>query len=252
MEEKVISHRGHKGDFIENSKPAFEKALKDNLSFETDIRLSKDKVPLLIHDKTLDRLFNGSGKIKNYNSNELKRFSYKKDFSLNLFTLKGLCELIKKNDNHENLIFIHIKELDAIPYVMDILQEYNFKNRIRLYAVDEITLDLINIIRKEYPKYKLGLHLPENSPNYTEEKFKLADFIWADEITFKWVGKEKVDLAHKLGKPLYVISPELIPESIFNEDIEKRWGELLDYGIDRIITGKIKKFEMFLKRNFEN
>ena len=97
-------------------------------------------------------------------------------------------------------------------------------------------------MRVKYSKYKIGLYLPENSANYNEKRFKEADFIWADEITTPWITKEKVDLAHSLGKPFYAISPELITKSIFNSNIEKRWKELLEANVDGICTDLPEKF----------
>jgi len=248
MEEKIILHRGYKFTYPENSKLSFEMALKDNKSFETDIRVSKDGVCFMIHEDSLDELFNGSGKIKEMTSDELSNFHYKEDETQKLCSLKEMCELIKENPR-DSLIFIHIKELKDIDNIIKTLEEYDFLNRIRFFAVDEIEEDFKKIMREKYPKYKIGLYLPENSPNYNEENFKEADFIWADEITMSWMTKEKVDLAHSFGKPFYAISPELIPTSIFNSDIEKRWKELLEAGVDGICTDLPEKFLEFVNSN---
>jgi len=230
MEEKLILHRGYKFKYPENSKISFEKALKENKSFETDIRVSKDGVCFMIHDDAIDNLFNGSGKIKNMTSNELTNFCYKEDKAQKLCSLKELCELIKENPG-SSLIFIHIKESEDIDDVIKVLEEYDFSERIRFFAVDEIEEDFRKIMKEKYPKYKIGLFLPENSENFNKEKFENSDFIWADEINLKWIAKEKVELAHSLEKPFYAISPELIQESIFNSNIKERWKELLEIGV---------------------
>ena len=242
MEEKLILHRGYKGRYPENSKISFEMALKENKDFETDIRVSKDGVCFMIHDDSLNHLFNGSEKIKEMSSDELSNFNYKEDETQKLCSLKEMCDLINENPGN-SLIFIHIKESEDIEHVIKILEKYDFLERIRFFAVDEIEEEFKKIMRKKYPKYKIGLYLPENSTNYNEKNFKEADFIWADEITFLWITKEKVKLAHSLGKPFYAISPELIPTSIFNSNIEKRWQELLEINVDGICTDLPEKFE---------
>jgi len=241
MEEKLILHRGYKFTYPENSKLSFEMALKENKDFETDIRVSVNGVCFMIHDDTLDRLFNGSGKIKEMTSDELNKFHYKEDETQKLCSLKEMCELIKQNPG-DILIFIHIKESEDIDNTIKTLEEYDFLDRIRFFAVDEIEEEFKKIMKEKYPKYKIGLYLPENSANYNEETFKEADFIWADEMTILWITKEKVELAHSLGKPFYAISPELIPESIFNSNVEKRWRELLKAGVDGICTDLPEKF----------
>ena len=245
MEKKLISHRGYKQGFLENSRAALEKALKEGLSFETDIRTTNDGVPFLIHDDTIDRLLNGSGLIAAYYADELELFMYKEDKSQKLVSLDEFCKIVKELYKN-GLIFIHIKELDAVEPSMKIFQEYGFEDRLRFFAVDKIALKFVHLMKEKYPKYKVGLYLPENSPDFTDDKMKMADFIWADEITFKWIDKKKVDLAHELGKPFYAISPELIPKSIFNKNIEERWKELIDDGVDAICTGKPDDYLKFI------
>ena len=246
MEKKLILHRGYKFTYPENSKISFRMALKEEKNFETDIRVSEDHVCFMIHDDAIDRLFNGSGKIKEMTSDELDKFHYKEDKTQKLCSLKELCELIKQNSGN-SLIFIHIKESEDIDNTIKTLEEYDFLDRIRFFAVDEIEEEFKKIMREKYPKYKIGLYLPENSDNCNEENFKEVDFIWADEITIPWMTKEKVELAHSLGRLFYAISPELIPESIFNSDIEKRWQELLGMGVDGICTDLPEKFLEFIE-----
>ena len=195
----------------------------------------------MIHDDSLDRLFNGSGKIKEMFSEELNDFNYKEDKTQKLCSLKEMCELIEENPG-KSLIFIHIKELEDIENIIKELENYNFDERIRFFAVDEIEEEFRRIMREKYLKYKLGLYLPENSNNYNEKHFKEFDFVWADEITIPWITKEKIELAHFFGKPFYAISPELIPESVFNLDIKKRWRELLDANVDGICTDMPEEF----------
>jgi glycerophosphoryl diester phosphodiesterase len=75
----VSGHRGGgvKG-FPENSIECFEHTLKYTPAFfEIDPRLTKDSVIVLMHDETLDRTTNGTGKVSDYTWNELQRFRLK-------------------------------------------------------------------------------------------------------------------------------------------------------------------------------
>jgi glycerophosphoryl diester phosphodiesterase len=75
----VSAHRGGgvKG-FPENSIECFEYTLKHTLAFfEIDPRLTKDSVIVLMHDETLDRTTNGTGKVSDYTWDELQRFRLK-------------------------------------------------------------------------------------------------------------------------------------------------------------------------------
>lgn len=249
METEIILHRGHKGKYLENSKIAFENAIREGISFETDIRVSKDRRCFLIHDEYLDRLFNGSGKISDLNSQELKKFSYKEDSRLGLVELDDLCTLIR-NFSYNNLIFIHIKELKDIDKIVEVFDKYNnLSDIIRFFACDNITMNLADVIKENYPRYIVGLHITEDSPYKSEEHFKKADFIWADEIKKKSINSRLVRLANSSEKPIYVISPELIPESVFNKNIEKRWREFVGMNVNGICTDKPIELMNFLKKH---
>ncbi|MEW9032391.1 MAG: glycerophosphodiester phosphodiesterase family protein, partial [Planifilum fimeticola] len=41
---------------------------------ELDVHLSKDGVPVLMHDPTIDRMTDGQGWVKDYTLEELRRF----------------------------------------------------------------------------------------------------------------------------------------------------------------------------------
>src|SRR5215510_13684381 len=76
MPERVIAigHRGAAAHMPENTMPSFEKALElgaDALEF--DVALTKDGVPVVIHDDTLDRTTDGRGPVEDSTYEEVAR-----------------------------------------------------------------------------------------------------------------------------------------------------------------------------------
>lgn len=70
----VIAHRGGDGLWPENTMHAFERAAKMGADIlETDIHVTADGVPVLIHDPTADRTTDGRGPIKSFTFRELKK-----------------------------------------------------------------------------------------------------------------------------------------------------------------------------------
>lgn len=60
----AIAHRGASAWAPENTVAAFDAALEVNCrAIEFDVRLTADGVPVVIHDETLDRTTNGSGRV---------------------------------------------------------------------------------------------------------------------------------------------------------------------------------------------
>ncbi|MCH5599787.1 glycerophosphodiester phosphodiesterase family protein [Niabella ginsengisoli] len=75
----ISGHRGcHIPDYPENSIEAFEYVLQHTPAFfEVDPRLTKDSVVVLLHDATLDRTTNGTGKLSDYTWEEVKKLKLK-------------------------------------------------------------------------------------------------------------------------------------------------------------------------------
>ena len=70
----VAARRGFCAKYPENTMLAFKKAIELGVDqIETDIRITKDNQLVLIHDATLDRTTNGSGKVCDYTLDELKQ-----------------------------------------------------------------------------------------------------------------------------------------------------------------------------------
>jgi glycerophosphoryl diester phosphodiesterase len=63
----IAGHRGYKFAYPENTLLAFQKALELGVDMlEFDLRLSKDNVVMVMHDETLERTTNGSGRLSDY------------------------------------------------------------------------------------------------------------------------------------------------------------------------------------------
>lgn len=69
----IIGHRGASADAPENTLAAFELALEQNADgIEFDVQLSADGVPVIIHDDTVDRTSDGTGRVRELTLAELR------------------------------------------------------------------------------------------------------------------------------------------------------------------------------------
>jgi glycerophosphoryl diester phosphodiesterase len=79
----VIGHRGCAGECPENTLPSFERALAAGAAIlETDLHVSRDGVPVLIHDPVVDRVCDGSGRVSDLSLAELQRLDAGHHFTL--------------------------------------------------------------------------------------------------------------------------------------------------------------------------
>ena len=70
---EVFAHRGASGYAPENTLEAFQLAIKQGADgIELDVQLSKDGVPVVIHDETVDRVTGQTGFVKDFTLQELK------------------------------------------------------------------------------------------------------------------------------------------------------------------------------------
>jgi len=75
MRTKVWAHRGASAYAPENTLEAFELAIRQKADgIELDIQMTKDGKLAVIHDETIDRLWDGSGYVKDFTMEELKAF----------------------------------------------------------------------------------------------------------------------------------------------------------------------------------
>src|SRR5690625_1094730 len=76
MNIKALAHRGHPMKFPENTMSAYKAAYELGFShLELDVQLSKDGVPILMHDITVDRTTNGSGFVKDFTYEQLQQLT---------------------------------------------------------------------------------------------------------------------------------------------------------------------------------
>lgn len=101
----VSGHRGLKIYGIENTMAAFRMAISFGVDMiETDVHMTKDGHLILMHDDTLDRTTNGSGKIRDMTLSRIKKLDATVNKSIALApepppTLTEFLELMKSNPN---------------------------------------------------------------------------------------------------------------------------------------------------------
>ncbi|MFN3753143.1 glycerophosphodiester phosphodiesterase [Flavobacterium sp.] len=195
-----IGHRGAKGHLPENTLASFQKAIDLGVDMiELDVQLSLDKIPMVIHDETVDRTTSNSGLVTDFSAKELQK--------LGIPTLAAVFELVHNRCE----INVEIKAFSATQSVLDLitkntfdqnkilissfdwnaLQEVRFHDdNIRIGVLTETDLDLAlafaKFIKAEtiHPHYHLLT--PEKVQKIKEKGFKV--FAWTinepEDITF--------------------------------------------------------------------
>ncbi|SDD11957.1 glycerophosphoryl diester phosphodiesterase [Paenibacillus sp. UNCCL117] len=71
-----MAHRGYPRRYPENTLSSFQAACELSYShLELDVQLSKDGIPVVIHDTSVDRMTDGKGQVKDFTLAELKELT---------------------------------------------------------------------------------------------------------------------------------------------------------------------------------
>lgn len=158
----IIAHRGASKYAPENTMPAFEMAIQMKAEgIETDVQLTKDDIPVLIHDEHVKRTTNGRGYIKDYTYDELKQLDagswFSKEFTgTSIISLQGFLEWAQNFHFHIHIELknnkIDYNHLESIVYEM--LEQYNLLERTTLS-----TFNTRSIRRLKFVNSKIGVAL---------------------------------------------------------------------------------------------
>ena len=105
---KIWAHRGASGHAPENTMPAFELAWQLGADgIELDVQLTKDGVPVVIHDETVDRVSERTGWVKDFTFEEIRELNVNKNFpaygKVGIPTLAEVYDFVKTTDMTVNL-----------------------------------------------------------------------------------------------------------------------------------------------------
>lgn len=231
----LCAHRGCMDTHPENTIPAFKEAIRLGAHMiEFDIQLTKDSVMVIMHDLTVDRTTDGTGKVT----------------SLTLQQIRGLDAGVKKGDGFKGTLVPTFKEaIDIMPYNVWLnchlkgeeeegrLAALLLKDAGRLHqafltcsekaaagakkAVPEV---LICNVESSYRK---------DTPRYVKETIRLkADFI---QLLRPGAGEEREEL-------IRILKQNQVKINCFYADSPAEVSEMLRAGVDFPLVNDIASF----------
>ncbi|AGE56295.1 glycerophosphoryl diester phosphodiesterase [Paramecium bursaria Chlorella virus NE-JV-1] len=111
----LIGHRGHSMHFPENTMLAFKNV--NSKSIEFDVRKTRDNIPVVLHDCTLERTTTGNGSIKDMDWNDLQKVSIR-NTSENIPSLERVFQEL----GSEYFYDVEIKTRDTASLVVDAIR----------------------------------------------------------------------------------------------------------------------------------
>jgi len=157
----IFAHRGASAYAPENTLSAFVLAVKQGAdAVELDAKLSLDGKVVVIHDQTIDRTTDGTGKVCDYTMSELKKFDAG-GFYDDTFRGEGIPTLSEVFDAVGENIFINVEitnytsPYDNLPaQIAKLIRKHKIENNILCSSFNPIALIRI---KKELPEIPIGL-----------------------------------------------------------------------------------------------
>lgn len=156
MNEKIpyiFGHRGSAGKYPENTMISFRAAQEEGVDgIEFDVQLSKDNVPVVIHDEKLNRTTSGKGYVKDYTLQELQtldagRWFHQKFKGETIPTLEQVLQWAKQYPSLQINIELKNGKIDY-PNIEDIVvqlvQDMNMLNKVIISSFNHYSIAYIN------------------------------------------------------------------------------------------------------------
>lgn len=243
----AAAHRGLWGKAPENSLPAFAKCIEHNVYLiEMDLQQTKDGQLVILHDDTVDRTTNGTGKITDYTLAEARRLRLKEGAggkhaaltdcqiptiyeALSLVKGKAMINADKSWDDRFEL-YEALEETDAFDHVLlksrepvdKVLEFFHSREKAvhYMHIITDQNLDQLDELFDRFPPVAIEILFHKESDRVLSEpmlsKMRSRANLWVNSLD------DGENAGH--NDALSLIEPE------------SGWGWLLDRGINMIQT----------------
>ena len=252
----VIAHRGDWRNAPENSLQSIEKAIAMKVDMiELDIQPTKDGNFICMHDETLDRTSTGKGPIKDYTTEELKKFVLRSGNGIKtrqpIPTLKEALNVCKGR------ILVNIdKGGTYIKEIMPIIQECGMEKQVIIkgyYPVEKV--------KKEYGSNESMLYMPIVNLWDKEAVATIQTFIKnftpiAYELCFKDDANPNLKIIDEIAKSGSRVWMNTLWDSLCGghddenallESKDKHWGWMLKHKATMIQTDRAQELIHYLE-----
>lgn len=217
----IIGHRGASGYEPENTLRSFEKAIELGVdAIELDVYKCRSGQIVVMHDETVDRTTNGTGKVKDLSWDELKKLCTGKGEHIPL--LSQVLDLV----DQRVVINIEIKDLDVVKDLAETIDNYiNFKKwNSDKFIVSSFIFEAIQKFKNCCLQIRTGAIFDECTQDVVKESLKYkADLIVVD---YNSVSAKLIQHAHAVGLKIFVYTVNL------KQDIER----MKSLNVDGVIT----------------
>ncbi|MBN9607226.1 MAG: hypothetical protein J0G30_11510 [Actinomycetales bacterium] len=232
----LVAHRGDRWDAPESTLPAFEAGLAAGARIlETDVRLTADGVPVLLHDADVDRTTDGTGALADLTLEQVRRLDAGSWFSpefagTRIPTLDEFLDLLAPSGAS---VFLEIKgagwSADSVADLAQRLRDRGVADRV---VVSSFSTKNLRWMRAAAPEIRRALatkQLPGDVPG-------MLDAVGAQVLlTLPESLEARPGLVGDLHRAGYSIV-------VFTPNSRVRWAETVELGVDGLVSDRPADF----------
>jgi glycerophosphoryl diester phosphodiesterase len=209
----IMGHRGAAALEPENTLLSITRAMEIGVNaVEIDVRLSKDKEIVVIHDSTVDRTTNGTGPVSSYALKEIKKLDAGKGE-----TIPTLNEAIDLIGNKVRLV-IELKEEGTERKVVELIKRNNLDDNVYVISFWH---RLVKTVKEMDSRIKTGvLFVGCPVDAYIATQASSDAFV----MKYTFVNRNFVEIAHKEGLKIFIWN-------IDDRDLLKHYADMRVDGI---------------------
>ncbi len=241
---RVCAHRGFSTIAPENSMPAFGAAIAmgaDEIEF--DLWPTKDGEIVSCHDRSLERVSNGTGLVTDHTFAELQEFDFGVKFGEKFKGLKILKfeDILRKFAGH-TIMNVHVKPLshtekypeDSMKKIITLIKKFGCEKHAYLMLENDIQIQQF----KEYAP-EISVCVGHYEPRAWEIVDRAIEYGCEKVQLFKpYFNKEMIDKAHAHG----------IICNVFWSDDEEETKSFIEMGIDTVLTNDYNLISQVVKK----
>ncbi|MEX2336416.1 MAG: glycerophosphodiester phosphodiesterase family protein [Fulvivirga sp.] len=230
---------GHRGGitpmFPENSIAAFENTLsKIPAFFEVDPRLTKDSVVVVLHDATLDRTTNGTGKLSDYTWKEIQKLKLKDpERNITEHSIPTLDEVLEWARG-KTILMLDKKDV-PLSFILNKINDHNAESYVLVSSYNASEAAFYHEHNKDV-MFEAFITTMEKMKTYED-----AGIPWENIVAYLGQPKEKelYDALHQRGVMCIVYTKPVLEKIKNKGEGMAAYREAIEGGADILLSDKI-------------
>ncbi|MGV8911830.1 MAG: glycerophosphodiester phosphodiesterase [Rhodoglobus sp.] len=239
----IAGHRGDKMVAPENTLEALGHALNSAADYvETDVQLTADGIPVLMHDWTVDRTTNGTGPVWGYSYDELSALDagswFGEEFAgATVPTLEEFLNLLRWSTKNAILELKGSWTDGQVTLVSDLIARHGVSDHVIIGSFDIMTLQALQRVSPEIPGMLIVRDIVGDPGALAAAAGAVALVTSKNAITH---DPELVQRVHDAGLGIL----------IYTLNDSETWSDAVSLGVDGIVTDRPAELGQWIAHEF--